>query len=75
MAWNGWRAAKSRKILVWWVSEMDLESLKKVETFHISNLAHWSSGMIPPLGGGGPGFNSLMSPVFYFFKIVFQGLA
>ena len=45
--------------------------LKKLETFQISNKAHWSSGMIPPLGGGGPGFNSQMSPTFLFFYFDF----
>ncbi len=30
----------------------------------VSNQPEWSSGMIPPLGGGGPGFKSRFGPTF-----------
>jgi hypothetical protein len=30
---------------------------------HLLLTAHWSSGMIPALGVGGPGFKSRMSPI------------
>ena len=29
-----------------------------------SSVAHWSSGMIPALGAGGPVFDPRMSPIF-----------
>ena len=33
--------------------------------------SQWSSGMIPPLGGGGPGFKSRLGPFFPFFYFQF----
>lgn len=32
--------------------------------YHYDKKPNWSSGMIPPLGGGGPEFESLIGPYF-----------
>ena len=32
---------------------------------HFPTAAHWSSGMIPALGAGGPVFDPRMSPIFF----------
>ena len=38
-----------------------------VNSIHLSDMSNWSSGMIPPSGGGGPGFDSRIGPMSFCF--------
>ena len=49
--------------------DISIQYLNIAITYRPLTAAVWSSGMIPALGAGGPGFNSRSSPIFSFLEI------